>query len=138
MFFSIVDLPLLNNFLKNENQVFFFLNFFHRLSTQFLNIKNFKINSCSAKNFHKWRSKSSKAVIQCSKKTFFSTLNANNFQSTRSNFMKFLPYDLRQVKYKILWLDSNFCLFVCFLRWTQQKGQFWVVIDRKWPRSFRG
>jgi len=42
------------------------------------------------------------------KKTFFfPTLNANIFQSVRSNLMKFLPHNLRQVKYKILWLNSK-------------------------------
>jgi len=32
----------------------------------------------------------------------FPTLNANIFQFVRSNFMKFLQYDLKYVKYKIL------------------------------------
>jgi len=41
------------------------------------------------------------------KKKHFPTLNAIIFQSVRANFMKCLPHDLRQVKYKILRLDSK-------------------------------
>jgi len=47
------------------------------------------------------------------KKFYFLTLNANIFQSVWSNSMKFLPHDIRQIKYRILWLDSTktFLLF---------------------------
>jgi len=46
---------------------------------------------------------------------FFSlTLNANIFQYVQSNFVKFLPHDLRQVKYKILLLGSN-KKYICFV-----------------------
>jgi len=46
-------------------------------------------------------------------KFLFPTLNANIFQYVRSNFMKFLPYDFKQVKYKILrlFLEKVFFLF---------------------------
>jgi len=59
----------------------------------------------SAKKFHKWWTKLSEIAGQGSKKLLFPSSNANIFQSVRSNLMKFLPHDLRQVKYKILWLD---------------------------------
>jgi len=106
VFCSISNLLLLNDFLKNEKQVCFFWNFLPRLSTQFININFFKFKVSSAKFFHKWWSKSFEIVRQCHKKTVFSTLNVDIFQSVQSNLMKFLPHDLRQVKYKILWLDS--------------------------------
>jgi len=43
------------------------------------------------------------------------TLNANIFHSVWSKFMKILPHDLRQIKYKILWLYSKKNVFFVFL-----------------------
>jgi len=43
-----------------------------------------------------------KLQARVQKNFFFPTLNAHIFQSTRSNFMQFLPHNLRQVQYKIL------------------------------------
>jgi len=105
-----------------------FSNFFPRLLTQFLNTKNFKFKFYSAKFFHKWWSKSSE-IVDHSSKFFFPTLNAHIFQCIWSNFNKFLPHDLKQVKYKILCLNSK--KRICFLGWAKQKWQFWMFFDRK-------
>jgi len=48
VFLSNLDLLLLNNFLKNENQEFIFWNVFSKLSTQFFNTKKFKFKIHSA------------------------------------------------------------------------------------------
>jgi len=113
---SILDLLLLNNFLKNENEVGFFEIFF--LDFQLIFWLTFLFNSkfVVQKNFKKWRSKYNHLKLQVSvqKNFFFLTLNANIFQFVWSKFKKFLPHDLKHVKYKILWLDSNIYIF-CFL-----------------------
>jgi len=116
----------------------FFLKFFSQLSTQIFNIKNFKFKVCSAKNLHKWRSKSSEIEAQRSKKLSFPTLNANIFQLVQSNFMKILPHDQRQVKYKILWLDSKKSVFFSFLDEHSRHGSFEWFLSLKMPWSFRG
>jgi len=65
VFLSILDLLLLNNFLKNGNQVVVLLNFFPGFSTQFFKTKYFKLKFYIAKNIHKSWSKSSK-IVDCS------------------------------------------------------------------------
>jgi len=82
------------------------------------------------KNSTNGGSKSPKIASRSSKKLFFPTLNAHIFKSILSNFMKFLPHDLGQVKFKILWLDSkNFFVFV-FLGKCKKHGNFHCFLTR--------
>jgi len=68
-FYYILNLLWLNNFLKHENQVCFFWNFFPRLST--FQQKSFIYKMCNAKSFNKWWSKSFEIARQLSKELFF-------------------------------------------------------------------
>ena len=73
------------------------------------------------------------------KKTLgFSTLNAHISQSVRSNFMKFLPHDLKQVNYKILRLSSKKKFFFVFFDKRSRNGSFQCSFPEKWPWAFRG
>jgi len=85
------------------------------------------------KKFHNWRSKSFEIARQQSNKKI-PTLNINIFQFVWSKFMKFLPHELKQVKYKILWLDFKKRIFFYFLGRMEQKWQKWqfrVFYDRE-------
>jgi len=88
VFLSILDLILLNNFLKNDIQAFFFEFFF--LDFQ-LNSSTQKIlNSNCVVQKNSTNGCQSDLKLQASiKKTYSPTLNAIIFQSVRSNFMKF-------------------------------------------------
>jgi len=114
-----------------------FLKFSFTTLNSNLNIKKFKFKVFSAKNFHKWRSKSFEIATQCSKILSLPTLNANILQSMWSNFMKFLPHDQRQVKYKILFLDSKKNVFF-FLDEYLRYGSFEWFLSEKMPWSLRG
>jgi len=52
--------------------------------------------------------------------------------------MKFLPHDLRQVKYKILWLDSKNIYFSLFGGEHSKTSSFECFLTEKWPWAFRG
>jgi len=110
----LTSIVLHNNIWKNTNQAGYIWNVFPRLWAQFFNTKNFQFKIHIAKNFHKWRAKSFESVGKCSNKLFFLTLNANIFQSVQSNFMKFLPHDLKQIKYMIWWV---FFLKIVLFSW---------------------
>jgi len=96
----------------------------------FFKLLDFQLNSSTQKNSNsksitqKFPQMVVKVIWNCRPmfKFFFPTLNANIFQSIWSNFMKFLLHDLRQVKYKILWLYFKESIF--FLGWMQQNRQF--------------
>jgi len=52
--------------------------------------------------------------------------------------MKFLPQELEQVKYKILWLYSLKNCFFVFLDERSKNGNFEWLLAEKWPWSLRG
>jgi len=52
--------------------------------------------------------------------------------------MKFLPHDLKQVKYKIVRLDSKKSIFFVFLDERNRNGNFEYFLTKKWPWAFRG
>jgi len=47
--------------------------------------------------------------------------------------MKFLPHDLIQIKYKILWLYFINMFFFVFLDEHNKNGSFEWVLAEKWP-----
>ncbi len=72
------------------------------------------------------------------KKTFSFTLNANIFQSVRSNIMKFSLHDPRKFWYKIIRLDSKKLLFSDSLDECNRNSSFEWFLPEKWPWDFRG
>jgi len=72
-------------------------------------------------------------VLKGLKNPFFLTLNAHIFQSLWSNFLKLLPHDLRQVKYKIMQFDSKKNILFGFLDEHNKNGSFECFLIEKWP-----
>jgi len=137
VFLSILDLLLLNNLLKNENQAFLkkilFLDFQINFSTNFKNNSKCIVQKNSTNGYQ------SHLKLQANiKRTFFPTSNANIFQSVRSNLVKFLSHDLRQVKYKIRGLDSQKIYFSFFLDERNKTSSFECFLTEKWRWAFRG
>jgi len=69
---------------------------------------------------------------------FFLTLNTYILQSMWSKFMKFFSYDLIQVKYKILWLDSEKCSYLFIFDKCKKLSNLGWFGARNWPWDFRG
>jgi len=103
---------------------------FFKLNFQFNSSTQNSLNSKSIEQFF-FPQMAGKVIWNCRLmlKKRIPTLNTNIFQSIWSNFIKILPHDHWQVKYKIVWLYSKKRIFVfLFLDECNKNDSFkWIL-----------